>query len=164
VRSRYGGMPWDMEMLVDYSKIWAVRFDENEKYWWKFLGHHFPDVITVNPQTIGPLRDDDVILPSVDFHCSPVTRIAAKKSEFQHLVWRLFGKVNCQDKIDDIVWELRSSINPRRVFWDKAFPIDQINRNDPETRKKHIKAYTAMSQQLDSISKWYIDKVKVRKG
>ena len=160
LRAQFGGMGWDIEMLEKYARQWTMRFDENESKWRQFLHERFPNVISVNPATIRTLQKEDILLEAVDFHCSPITNILARKTEFQHLIYRLFGRADVKDKISDIIWELRSSVNKRKVFWDPTLPTDVIERNSLENREKHLQLYQAMSQQIESVSRWYINKIK----
>jgi len=160
IRAKYGGMRDDMQMLWDYAKMWSVRFHQDEQYWLDFLDYHYPASTPIKPNTIGTLKKEDVLNEAVDFHCSGITSILLKKQSIQFQIYRIFGKANPRDVINDLIWTLRSSVNKRKIFWDETAPVDLIDRLDQKTRKKYLELYQIIEPELESISRWHIKKTR----
>ena len=149
-----------MEMMLDFIKMWTVRFAEDEQYWLKFIGSCYPKSAPIEQNRVPPLKLNDVLAEAVDFHCSPMVPVLLKKQGLEFQIFRIFGRVSPEKILKDVIWTLRSSVNKRPVFWDKSAPVDLIDRIDPETRRKQLELYLIIEPHLDGISEWYIRKLR----
>jgi hypothetical protein len=109
------------------------------------------------------LRKADILPAAVDFHCSPLTNILAKKPEVIELVRKEFAGRETKPVIDGAVWYFRSAINERKVFWDESFPTDPSHELDNEERLAFKRVYQAIEEEVESISDWWIRKCHEQK-
>mgnify|MGYP002639132361 CR=1 FL=1 len=158
-RAKFGGMKWDIIMLKQFAQQWEIRFSQDEIHWHEFLYAHYPEQELVNYQTIRPLQQSDVLLESVDQHSSPLITILAKKKDIRFKILERFQHSDPKPVLKDVIWCLRSSPNPRRVFWNLTYQIDFLERQDYLIKEKFLDVYHFIIEETDRISTWYIDKL-----
>ncbi len=158
-RAKFGGMSWDISMLKKFAQQWEVRFSENEIIWHEFLYAHYPEKELVNYQTIRPLQKEDILLESVDQHSSPLITILAKKKDIRFKIFERYHHSDPKPVLKDVIWSLRSSINPRKVFWDLTYQVDFYLMQDYLTREKFLDIFHFILEETDRISEWYIEKL-----
>jgi hypothetical protein len=158
-RAKYGGMKFDMNMLKRFAKQWEMRFFLDEFQWFEFLANHYPERESVNYQTIRTLLESDILLESVDHHCSGIVTVLAKKRDIKFEIFQRFHENDPKPTIRDILWCLRSSTNPRQVFWDSSYQVDFYLRQDHLTQEKFRDIYQIMAEETDKISRWHINKL-----
>ncbi|MCF7808025.1 MAG: hypothetical protein K9N38_05840 [Candidatus Marinimicrobia bacterium] len=157
-RKRFGGMKFDMGMLSRFADHWEVRFTHDELEWYEFLASHYPERDRIDYTTISPLQESDILVESVDHHCSPIANILNKKNEFRHEIQSRFQDQRPLDVIKDFLWCVRSSWNPRPVFWDSNYETNFLKRHGWPTDQKYLELNEHMGIEIDNISRWYITK------
>jgi len=158
-RKKYGGMSFDMGMLKRFAQTWEMRFFLDEFQWFEFLANHYPEREPVNYQTIRTLQESDILLESVDHHCSGIATVLAKKRDIKFEILNRFHESDPKPILKDIIWCLRSSVNPRKVFWDSSYQVDFYLRQDYLTQEKFRDIYHIMAEETDNISRWHIAKL-----
>jgi hypothetical protein len=166
-RSRIGGMPSDTGMFYQYSKIWQYRFGNGSWNVERLKGYFTGEV--VNYSDVAYATNDDILLPAVDFHCSPVGRIVLKKSDVIAKLQKAFPMesrkwaepwTSDEDILNKIVWCLRSGVCPKKIIW-RSEPVDWLVEDKiPEQYWSDFKTiYNQIEGELDAIALWFLRKV-----
>ena len=158
-RAKYGGMSFDMNMLRRFAKQWEMRFFLDEFQWFEFLANQYPEREQVDYKTVRTLQESDILLESVDHHCSGIVTVLAKKKAIKFEILNRFHENDPKPILKDIIWCLRSSVNPRQVFWDSSYQVDFYLRQDYLTQEKFRDIYQIMAEETDKISRWHINKL-----
>ena len=158
-RATYGGMSFDMNMLRRFAKQWEMRFFLDEFQWFEFLANQYPEREQVDYKTVRTLQESDILLAAVDHHSSGIITVLAKKKAIKFEILNRFHENDPKPILKDIIWCLRSSINPRQVFWDSSYQVDFYLRQDYLTQEKFRDIYQIMAEETDKISRWHINKL-----
>lgn len=164
-RSKIGGMGGDMLQLKYFSKIWEERFINGFKAQdlWQYLKKKPTKPIKFNE--IGELKKKDILLEAVDFHCSPLLRILLKKPVIVTLIKNEYPNSDEEAILKSVIWRMRSCIN-YKVQINKGTVLDpftgfvrskeSFTENDKE---KYKLIYNKIQNEVDNISRWFLDKM-----
>lgn len=139
LRSSYGGLKGDVDMINGYAKLWTLRFTgKSRNKWINFL---IPTVQTecLNLNIKFDIKFDinDLLLESVDFHTCP--------GMLKELLNCIIG-IN-SEKLKNIIWYCRSGVNSRgnrKVYLDN--------------QEKYKKIYVKIEKLLNKYSQNQITK------
>lgn len=170
-RARAGGSRWDIPMLNQMARVWNKRFAEKtwdiEKLKQYFTGN------VIEWKDVPYATADDIMLETVDFHCSGILYILLKIDWIKELLRKeipfnrrdwLGGDVSDHNLLEQIVWCCRSSINYKKNIWEtqvgKDQPVSWLWADDVPKGMwpvyKHITEQ--IKEETDNISRWLISK------
>jgi len=170
-RARAGGSRWDVPMLNQMARVWNKRFSEKSWDVEKLKSYFTGEVINWNDIPYATV--DDIMLETVDFHCSGilymllkidwVKELLRKEIPFNRRDW-LGGDVSDHNLLEQIIWCCRSSINCKKNIWEtqvgKDQPVSWLWADKvPEQLwpvYEHITEVT--KEETDNISRWLIAK------
>lgn len=157
-RKRRRGMKVDMEMLRQYAAEWSDRFWQDEGKWIKVL----VDAYKVDPcpsaESFGKLRRSDIPVESVDFHCSPILSILAKKDYLRVLCQELFPGKKVKETLQNAMWMWRSSPNLKLdLATGKEFEM-WVWDTDGESAQLYKRIAAIAKSESDNVSGWWISK------
>lgn len=165
-RSRIGGSKWDWIMLNQMARVWNKRFAEGS---WKaedLKKYYTGEVIKWND--VPYATTDDIMLEAVDMHCSGllymllkldwIKDLLEKKIPAEKRTW-LGSNTSNLNLLEQIIWCMRSSLNPKRNVWyEDQRPVHWLESD--KVPKALWPIYEDTMQQLqeetDGISKWVI--------
>ncbi len=168
-RSRIGGSKWDWIMLNQMARVWNRRFANGS---WKAedLKQYFTGEV-VNWNDVPYATVDDIMLETVDMHCSSilytllklgwVKDLLRKEIPFNKRDW-LGGDVSDLNLLEQIMWCCRSSINPKKNIWTtqagKDQPVSWLWADKvPEAMWPVYERITeAIKEETDNLSRWVI--------
>jgi hypothetical protein len=170
-RARAGGSRWDVPMLNQMARVWNKRFSEGSWTAKKLESYFTGQVINWNDVPYATV--DDIMLESVDFHCSGilytllkidwVKALLRKEIPFNKRDW-LGGDVSDHNLLEQIMWCTRSSVNYKINVWETKVGKDQPVSwlwadNVPEAMWPVYEHITeVMKEETDNISRWLIAK------
>ena len=168
-RSRIGGSKWDWIMLNQMARAWNKRFAEGSWTAEKLKQYFTGEVIEWSD--VPYATADDILIESVDMHCSGVLHLLLKigwvKDLLRHEIpfnkrdW-LGGDVSDLNLLEQIVWCMRSSVNPKKNIWEtqvgKDQPVSWLWADKvPEAMWPVYENITeAIREETDNISRWII--------
>lgn len=168
-RSRIGGSKWDWVMLNQMSRAWNKRFAEGS---WKAEDLKQYATGEIIEWTNVPYANvDDILLESVDFHCSGILYLLLKTGWIKDLLRKeipfnkrdwLGGDVSDHNLLEQIMWCCRSSINDKKNIWEtqagKDQPVSWLWADKvPEAMWPIYKRITdEIREETDNISRWII--------
>ncbi|HVC36559.1 MAG TPA: hypothetical protein VNE40_03945 [Candidatus Dormibacteraeota bacterium] len=168
-RSRIGGSKWDFWMLTGMARAWNKRFAEGSWTAEKLKQYFTGEVIEWNDVPYATV--DDILIESVDMHCSGILHLLLKIGWVKDLLRReipfnkrdwLGGDVSDLNLLEQVVWCMRSSVNPKKNIWKTQVGKDQPVSwlwadNVPEAMWPVYEHITeAIREETDSISRWII--------
>jgi len=122
LRRAFGGMKGDLQMFNYLARVWADRLGGPESE--LFQADTRTPVVPVNPAGVGDLAVDAWELAAVDHHISNVLdRLKAKREREtgQHFPYD-------DAELKSIMWNLSSSLNPRKLTPYSAMPEENPQR------------------------------------
>ena len=170
-RARAGGSRWDIPMLNQMARVWNRRFAEKTWDIEKLKSYYTGQVINWNDVPYATV--DDIMLETVDFHCSGilymllkidwVKALLRKEIPFNKRDW-LGGDVSDHNLLEQIVWCCRSSINYKKNIWETQVGKDQpvswlwADKVPQEKWPVYEQITEAIREETDNISRWLIRK------
>ncbi|MCK9544429.1 MAG: SWIM zinc finger family protein [Novosphingobium sp.] len=161
-RSKIGGLSFDVKLMSDMANVWQYRF-EYGGWTYEKLTNVWVKTNDLKFKDIRKITENDISLPSVDFHCSPILRILNKKEAIVSLIKKLFPDyANDTYKIlQEVMWKMRSSINYKIQFNGEKvdFLVEKYCDNPfygEEIKNKFQEIFNQIEKECDSISQWYI--------
>ena len=168
-RSRIGGSKWDWIMLNQMARVWNKRFAGGT---WKAedLKQYFTGKV-IKWEDVPYATVDDIMLESVDMHCSGILYMLLKLGWVKDLLHKeippenrswLDSNISDHNLLEQIMWCCRSSINPKKNIWEtqvgKDKPVSWLWADKvPEAMWPVYERITeAIREETDSISKWVI--------
>ncbi len=170
-RARAGGSRWDVPMLNQMARVWNKRF--SEKTWdIEKLKSYFSGK-TIKWGEVPYATVDDILIESVDFHCSGILYMLLKIDWIKYLLRKeipfnkrdwLGSDMSDHNLLEQIMWTTRSSINKKKNVWEtqvgKDKPVSWLWADSiPEEAwpvYKHIAS--EIKEETDNISRWLIRK------
>lgn len=165
-RSRVGTSKWDWVMLNQMARVWNRRFTEGT---WKAedLKQYATGEI-VEWAAVPYATVDDIMLETVDMHCSGLLYMLLKLGWVKDLLRKeippekrtwLGSNISDLNLLETVIWCMRSSLNPKRNIWyEDQRPVHWLESDN--VPKQYWKVFEDIMQQLkeetDSISKWVI--------
>jgi len=160
-RAAVGGMKWDTAMLEKFARIWKYRFinktisvDDLIKYY-----NHDKDIKYLEVR--DKIGIDDIILESVDFHCSAVLKIMMKKPDVIKLIEEEYAGYDIHEILRKVMWRYRSGYNIK-IQIESGVVVDWFKMGSDEFDEKHrpkmdrINNY--VKREEDSIATWFLKK------
>ena len=155
-RTFIGGMKDDIVMLNDFIKIWSYRFSHG---WDREKIRSLFKTKPIKYDEVDFCTEEDILLETVDFHCSPMSKIILRKDWVVKELKTSFPNQEPEDMLNKIVWCLRSGVNNKKIFWNGKtvnwLEADKIPSHQWEDFKR---IYNLIKYELDDISKWFIKK------
>ena len=168
-RSRIGGSKWDYWMLTGQARVWNKRFASGS---WKAedLKKYFTGEV-INWNDVPYATVDDILIQSVDMHCSGILYMLLKIDWIKDLLRKeipfnkrdwLGGDVSDHNLLEQILWTCRSSINTKKNVWEtqvgKDQPVSWLWADKvPEAMWPIYEHITeAIREETDNISRWII--------
>ena len=170
-RARAGGSRWDIPMLNQMARVWNKRFAEKTWDIEKLKSYFTGEVIEWNDVEYATV--DDIMLETVDFHCSGILYtllkidwikdLLRKEIPFNKRNW-LGSDMSYVNLLEQIMWTTRSSINYKKNVWETQVGKDQPVHwlwadKVPEEMwpvYEHITEVT--KEETDNISRFIINK------
>ena len=165
-RSRIGGSKWDWIMLNQMARVWNKRFSNGS---WKAedLNQYATGGI-VEWSNVPYATIDDIMLETVDMHCSGILYMLLKLGWVKDLLQReippeertwLGSNISDHNLLETVIWCMRSSLNPKRNIWyEDQRPVHWLESDN--VPKQYWKVFEDIMQQLkeetDNISRWVI--------
>jgi len=170
-RARAGGSRYDVPMLNQMARVWNRRFAQKtwdiEKLKSYFSGEE------IKWDKVPYATVDDILIESVDFHCSGILYMLLKIDWIKYLLRKeipfnkrdwLGGDVSDHNLLEQIMWTTRSSINYKKNVWEtqvgKDKPVGWLWADAvPEAIwpvYRHIAS--EIKEETDNISRWIIRK------
>ena len=168
-RSRIGGSKWDWVMLNQMARVWNKRFSEGS---WtaKKLKQYFTGEV-IQWQDVPYATVDDIMLETVDMHCSGILYMLLKLGWVKDLLQKeippekrawLGSNTSDLNLLEQILWTCRSSINYKKNIW-----ITQVGKDQPvswlwadKVNEQYWPVYErvmgAIKEETDNISRWVI--------
>jgi hypothetical protein len=168
-RSRIGGSKWDFWMLTGMARAWNKRFAEGSWTAEKLRRYYTGEVVDWNNVSFTTV--DDILIESVDMHCSGILHLLLKIGWVKDLLRReipfnkrdwLGGDVSDLNLLEQVVWCMRSSVNPKKNIWEtqvgKDQPVSWLWADKvPEAMWPVYEHITeAIKEETDNISRWII--------
>lgn len=170
-RARAGGSRWDVPMLNQMARAWNKRFAEKTWTIEKLKSYYTGEVINWNDVPYATV--DDILLESVDFHCSGILytllkidwikELLRKEIPFNKRDW-LGSDMSDHNLLEQIQWTTRSSINTKKNVWETQVGKDQpvswlwADKIPEEMWPVYQRITEAITEETDNISRWLISK------
>ncbi len=172
-RSRIGGSKWDWVMLNQMARVWNKRFATGT---WKAedLKQYATGKI-VEWANVPYATVEDILLESVDMHCSGILYMLLKLDWIKDLLRKeippenrtwLGSNISDLNLLETIIWCMRSSLNPKRNIWyEDQRPVHWLESDN--VPKQYWKVFENIMQQLNeetsNISRWVINQAGGKK-
>ena len=175
-RARAGGSRWDVPMLNQMARVWNRRFAK--KTWdVEILKSYFTGEV-IDWNDVPYATADDIMLETVDFHCSGILYtllkidwikdLLRKEIPFNKRDW-LGSDMSDHNLLEQIMWCTRSSINYKKNVWEtqvgKDKPVSWLwGDKIPEQLwpvYEHITV--SIKEEADIISRFIINKQSEKK-
>jgi hypothetical protein len=165
-RAAVGGMKWDTNMLEKFARIWKYRFVNKKisvddlKGYYRLKDYNVSDNL---PYSV--VRDeitvDDIILESVDFHCSAVLKIMMKKPDVIKLINEEYPCYDIHEILRKIMWRYRSGYSTKIQIESKEV-VDWFKLKNDEFDENHRVKMDRINNYVkgeeDSIAMWFLKK------
>ncbi len=172
VRARMGGLAGDVAMLREFGHLWAQRFHTGE---WTAaalanvyrLKAEYGDLPLTWAGTAWA-TEGDILLPTVDQHCSGVVYAMLKRPELAALVCDEYPEVRPQDVVGEVIWAERGGLNYKHLLrcgrpQDKWRDLPHyVERWGHEGREKFQRIHAALEPHLDAFAQGWIGKQRER--
>lgn len=133
IRSAFGGMHGDTQMLVNLAYIWTNRFIKNEGPWKEC---YYTPMRTISASVL-PLLKTEWVLSAIDYHCFP-----------KMLQWIQESEEIDENELKSLIWHFSSKINYRQYLENP--PPNYI----PSDLEKE--SWKTLQKQVRSIAKYAI--------
>ena len=170
-RARAGGSRWDVPMLNQMARVWNRRFAQKSWDIEKLKSYYTGEVINWNDVPYATV--DDILLESVDFHCSGILYMLLKIDWVKDLIRKeipfnkrnwLGGDVSDHNLLEQIQWTTRSSINTKKNVWEtqvgKDKPVSWLwaDKVPEEMWPVYEHIASEIKEEANNISRWLIRK------
>lgn len=142
LRTLYGGMDGDMNMLKSSVKIWKNRILKNKKIWIDFLSYIW-DFKKFNIEYYF-FCNKDILIEAIDFH--------SFGDPFLHKIMEIHTDLS-QIDIKKSIWHFRSGINNKTCICNKKNYTDPFSEEDKnEEKEKYVEIWNKIKNDVDRIS------------
>ena len=172
-RQRIGASSWDRTMLAQMARVWNRRFALGTWTAEKLKRYFSGEVM--NWSDVPYAQKEDILIESIDFHCSPINAILLKKDSVKELLKSeipfnrrdfLGSDMSNGNLLEVIIWTMRSGINYKKNIWYEDHGT--VDWRDADKVPKNYwlvfeKIYDQIKQETDNIAEWYLNKQLERK-
>lgn len=166
-RSKYGGVKSDMEAMRVFARLWQEKFDSDKEKWEGIINEVYSKEVDID-KIKGYPAESDILLESVDSHCTPVVSILNKKDEIDDIRKEIFGDdVSTEDAIDTAMWFLGGGRSCKVSVYDgKEISIereliwgDGLTEIEAKEEADKIRLFhNRIKRDIDSVCDWILTK------
>lgn len=168
-RSRIGGTKWDFWMLSGMARAWNKRFAEGIWTAEKLKQYSTGEVVKWSDVPYATV--DDIMLETVDMHCSGLLYLLLKIDWIKDLLRKeipaskrgwLGSDIRDLNLLEQIIWCMRSSLNPKKNIWETQVGKDQsvswlwADKVPEEIWPVYENIMQQIQEETDNISRWVI--------
>jgi hypothetical protein len=142
LRTLYGGMDGDMNMLKSNVKIWKNRISKNKIMWINFLTYIWNyDKFKIDDYYFS---NKDILIESIDFH--------SYGDSFLHKIMEIHTDLS-QNDIKKSIWYFRSGVNIKTCICNKKNYLEPFSEEDEnEEKEKYTEIWNRIKIDVDRIS------------